>query len=180
MPKLRRIAWLPLLFLAGAAIPSAPPRFAISFPAARSTTPLDGRLLLIISADTAGEPRFGVSDAASTAQIFGTNVDGWRAGSPTIIDGDAFGYPLPAMADIKPGRYRVQAFLNRYETFRRSDGKVVKLPPDMGEGQQWARKPGNLYSTPQWITIDGAARTVTITLDQIIPPIADPPESKYV
>ena len=177
---MKNFAWLPLLLLTTASAPSAPPRFAISFPASRSTTPLDGRLLLIISADSTAEPRFGVSDAASTAQVFGINVDGWRAATPAIISRDVFGYPLPAMADIKPGRYRVQALLNRYETFRRSDGKVVKLPPDMGEGQQWARKPGNLYSTPQWITIDGNARTVAITLDQVIAPIADPPESKYV
>jgi hypothetical protein len=88
---------------------------------------------------------------------------------------------LQSLSNVKPGRYRVQALLNRYETFRRSDGHVVKLPPDRGEGQQWARKPGNLYSTPRWITIDNAnASDIRIVLDQEIPPIPDPPDTKYV
>ena len=48
--------------------------------------------------------------------------------------------------------------VNRYETFTRGDGVTVKLPPDKGEGQQWARKPGNLYSTPQRVTLDPRGR----------------------
>ena len=55
---------------------------------------------------------------------------------------------------MPPGRYQVQALLHRYETFRRGDGHVVKLPMDRGEGQQWSKAPGNLYSTPREIAID--------------------------
>jgi hypothetical protein len=171
---------LPLLLLTGS-VRSAPPRFLLSFPVARSAQALDGRLLVILSVDSASEPRFQVSDAASTAQIFGIDVDGWKPGTDAAIDANVFGYPLPSLSDVKPGRYRVQALLNRYETFRRSDGHVVKLPLDRGEGQQWARKPGNLYSTPRWITISSAnANDIRIVLDQEIPPIADPPDTKYV
>jgi len=53
--------------------------FSVSFPASKSPAPLDGRLLVMISADTTGEPRLQVSDAANTAQVFGVDVDGWRA-----------------------------------------------------------------------------------------------------
>ena len=73
----------------------------------------------------------------------------------------------------------VQALLHRYETFRRSDGHTVKLPMDRGEGQQWNRAPGNLYSTPQKITV-GNNQTVKITLDKIIPPIVPPKDTKYI
>src|SRR5688500_16247285 len=140
----RWLVLLPSVLLSGSA-PTAAPVFHISFPAARSSQPLDGRLLLILSADSTSEPRFQVSDAASTAQIFGVNVDGWKPATLAAIDSRVFGYPLPSLeviSQLKPGRYRIQALLNRYETFRRSDGHVVKLPPDQGEGQQWARKPG--------------------------------------
>ena len=171
---------LPLL-IGGTARQAAGPTFAVSFPAERSRDPLDGRLLVLISADTAGEPRFQVSDAVTTAQVFGIDVDAMRPGQPRIIDARAFGYPLRSLASLPKGRYRVQALLNRYETFRRSDGHTVKLPPDRGEGQQWSRKPGNLYSAPRLVEFDpGQATTVSLTLDREIPPIPDPADTKYI
>ncbi len=175
-------ALLPLALLS--ALPAQRPpglRFAISFPTARSATPLDGRLLLLISSDSTAEPRFQIGDGPTTQLVFGIDVDGLRPGQEAIVDARALGYPLPSLADLPPGRYRVQALLNRYETFRRSDGHVVKLPPDKGEGQQWNQKPGNLYSEPRWVTI--AARptaAIRISLDREIPPIADPPDTKYI
>lgn len=159
-------------------------RFAVTFPATRSAAPIDGRLLVIISADTAGEPRTQVSDAVSTAQVFGIDVDGWRPGETRIVDARAFGYPLPSLTQLPRGRYRVQALVNRYETFRRSDGHTVKLPPDRGEGQQWSSKPGNLYSPARTLAYEGAGggEPIRLTLDQEIPPVADfeAKQTKYV
>ena len=156
-------------------------RFAISFPAARSAEPLDGRVLLMLSSDSSAEPRFQISDGANTQLIFGIDVNGLAPGRDAVVDATVFGYPLASLSDVPPGRYRVQALLNRYETFRRSDGHVVQLPPDRGEGQQWSRKPGNLYSTPRWITIArGQNPTVRVSLDQEIAAIPDPPETRYI
>ncbi len=180
------VSWLVVAVSSGApGAPARPPapqtRFAISFPPARSAAPLDGRLLLMISADSTAEPRFQISDGPNTQLIFGIDVDGLKAGQDAVIDARALGYPVPSLTDVPPGRYRVQALLNRYETFRRADGHVVKLPPDRGEGQQWNRKPGNLYSAPRWVTIEPRGGTVVhIALDQEIPPIPDPPETRYV
>jgi len=71
--------------------------------------------------------------------------------------------------------------LNRYETFHRADGHTVKLPMDRGEGQHWNRKPGNLYSTPKKIHFDPSRKkTISILLDQVIPPIPDPRDTKYI
>src|SRR5687768_7220894 len=123
-------------------------RFAVTFPAERSSASIDGRLLLMVSADTTGEPRTQVSGTVATAQVFGVDVDGWKPGETRYVDASAFGYPLRSLSQLKAGRYRVQAMINRYETFKRSDGHTVKLPPDKWEGQQWGRKPGNLYSRP--------------------------------
>ena len=75
----------------------------------------------------------------------------------------------------------MQALLHRYETFRRADGHTVKLPMDRGEGQQWNKAPGNLYSTPRKVTIDPATGgAVEVVLDCVIPPIEPPPTTKYV
>ena len=157
------------------------PRVTVTLPAGRAAEPIDGRLLFLVSADTAGEPRTQVSDAVRTAQVYGVDVEGWRPGTTRAVDAAAFGYPLRSLAELKPGRYRVQALVNRYETFRRSDGHTVKLPPDRGEGQQWASKPGNLHSRPQAVTL-GPNVSVALTLDQEIPPVADfaAKETRYV
>ena len=157
------------------------PRITVTFPVARSSAPIDGRVLIYISADTTGEPRFQVSDAVTTGQVTGVDVDGWRPGTPTVVEGNAFGYPLASLRDLKPGRYRVQALVNRYETFRRSDGHTVKLPPDQWEGQQLTRKPGNLYSKPVTVTVSAGSR-ITLELTEEIPPVADfaRQETKYV
>jgi hypothetical protein len=157
------------------------PRITVTFPAARSSAPIDGRVLIYISADTTGEPRFQVNDAVTTGQVTGVDVDGWRPGTPTVVDGNAFGYPLASLRELKPGRYRVQALVNRYETFRRSDGHTVKLPPDQWEGQQLTRKPGNLYSKPVNVTVTANSR-ITLELTEEIPPVADfaRQETKYV
>src|SRR5688572_14060871 len=140
----------------------------------------------MISADTAGEPRTGVNDAATTAQVFGVDLDGWRPGSTQVVDAKAFGYPIRSLADLPAGRYRVQATINRDQTFRRSDGHTVKLPPDKWEGQQYASKPGNLYSTPRIIDI-APGRQIDVkmlSLENEIPAITEADfrklETKYV
>jgi len=184
---LMRVPLLLLLFAAaaGAAAAQQPARPSVTvhatFPAARSAAPLDGRLLLLVSTDSTSEPRFQISDGPGTQLVFGLDVDGWAPGSDAVVGAEAFGYPVRSLADLPAGRYWVQAVLNRYETFRRSDGHVVKLPPDRGEGQQWSRKPGNLYSVPQWMQLDGRLRMINrVLLDQEIAPIPDPPDTKYV
>ena len=157
------------------------PRFTISFPESASKEPLDGRLLLLISTDNSKEPRLQISEDLSTQQVFGVDVDGLKPGRPATIDSSALGYPVRSLLQVPPGEYWVQALLHRYETFRRKDGHTVKLPPDRGEGQQWSRAPGNLYSTPRKIKLNPAgSETIQFSLDQVIPPIEAPKDTKYV
>jgi hypothetical protein len=156
-------------------------RFAVSFPQERAEGPVDGRLLLLISTDGTDEPRFQVNDGAGTQLVFGADIDGLKPEEAAFIDDKAFGYPLKTLAELPPGEYWVQALINRYETFCRSDGHTVKLPPDRGEGQQWNRKPGNLYSRPAKMRLDPRIKeTVRIRLDRVIPEIPDPPATKYI
>jgi hypothetical protein len=166
----------------------AQPRVSITLGAQRAAQPLTGRLLFYVSVDTAGTPRTQVSDAPSTAQVFGVDVADWRPGTARTVDASAFGYPLPSLRDLAPGRYRIQAMLNRYERFTRSDGHTLWLPPDQGEGQQMNAKPGNLFSKPLTVTIaagrDGRAATQVLSLElsEEIPALPDPTrqETKYV
>jgi hypothetical protein len=184
------------------AAPAAPAKlsFAISFDSALSSTPLDGRALLFIAADEHGmpahfssdpagirlaakmaEPRFLTSDFDNTAQIFGVDVDQLHGGVSTHIDGSTLGYPLEQLGQLPVGEYWIQGMLHLYETFKRSDGKVVKLPMDRGEGQQWATAPGNLFSEPVKVRLDPSSTdTVRIVLTKKNPPVTPVQDSKYV
>ena len=156
-------------------------RFAVSFTAETSATPLDGRLLLMISKDPGREPRFQIADGPATQIAFGIDVDGLAPGTEATFDSGVRGWPIDSIDDIPPGRYRVQALLHKYETFSRADGHVVKLPMDRGEGQQWNRAPGNLLNDPVDVEIDPAkGATIRVVMDKTIPPIADPPTTKYI
>ena len=157
------------------------PRFAIRFSADQSQAPLDGRLLLMISSIDREEPRFQIVDGPAAQIAFGVDANGWKPGEDATIGAGVLGYPVRDLSQVPAGTYTVQALLHKYETFPRKDGHTVKLPMDRGEGQQWNLAPGNVYSTPQRIQFDPAKRDVfTIALDKVIPPIADPPETKYI
>jgi hypothetical protein len=161
----------------------APPplRISVTVPTAKAPQPLDGRLLVILSTKAGDEPRFQVAEGPAGQPVFGRDVDGWRAGTPAVVDDTAVGFPLERLADLPAGTYTVQALLHKYETFRRADGHTVKLPMDRGEGQVWNRAPGNLYSRPRSVTIDpGRGGTIELVVDQEIPPIAPPKDTKYV
>jgi hypothetical protein len=167
--------------LLAAAPALAAPRFSISFPKEHTSTPLDGRLLLVVSTDASEEPRMQINDTPSTQMVFGVDVDGLQPGQAAIVDERAFGYPVRSLAELKPGDYYVQAVLHRYETFHRADGRTVKLPMDRGEGQHWNLAPGNLYSKPQKLTLAaGTSTPFRVVLDQEIPPIPAPKDTKYI
>lgn len=190
MHILSRQIKLAAVVIAGAAAPLAgQTRATVALSPSRAALPLTGRLLIYVSTDSTSSPRLQLSDAASTAQVFGTDVSAWTPGTTrSVTAANSNGYPLASLADLKPGRYRVQALLNRYQEFKRSDGHTVWLPPDRGEGQQMNSKPGNLYSKPINVTITAgregraAAQTIQLELTEEIPPIPDDAskETKYV
>jgi hypothetical protein len=165
--------------------------FTVDFPAERSSKQMDGRVLLLVSNDASEEPRMQISISPSSQQVFGLTVDGLRPGeavsfgSPTAntsrVVSKIEGYPHRSLTDMPAGDYTVQAVLNVYQTFHRSDGKTVKLPPDMGEGQHWNIKPGNLYSKPVKVHLaPGSQQNVHLELTQVIPPIKPEPDTKYI
>lgn len=139
----------------------------------------DGRLLLIFSTNHDAEPRFGISDNVRTNQVFGMDFENYQSGESIDLDTESFGYPIESLSEIPEGEYTVQAFIQKHETFVRSDGHTVKLPMDQGEGRQWARAPKNIYSTPKKINWSGNS-SLELVIDQIIPSVSEPEDTEYI
>lgn len=174
------LAVLTAFFFLSFAYAAEGPSFSVSFPKSRSEKPLDGRVYLLLSTDPSDEPRNQINDTPKSQMIFGVDVDGLQPGQAQTVDASAYGYPIKSLRDVPPGEYYVQAMLHRYETFHRSDGHTVKMAPDRGEGQHWNIAPGNLYSKPVKMTLGKASGTISISLDQEIPPIIPPADTKYI
>lgn len=155
--------------------------FSVSFSEDVSDAPMDGRLLLMLADNPDTEPRFQISAGLKAQPVFGMNVEGLQAGEAMQFDESILGFPYPSLTEIPPGDYWVQGLLHVYETFELSTGHTVKLPMDKGEGQQWNRSPGNLFSKPVKITIpEEGAGQVDIVLDQVIPPIEEPEDTEWI
>ena len=175
------VVFLLCALMASAQTNSSKLTFEVSFPSSVEKGALDGRVLLAISKQEKPEPRFAIlEEEAKSQQLFGVDVNGLAPGASAVIDSTTLGYPLRSLDQLPAGDYYVQAVLNRYETFHRADGHVVKLPPEMGEGQQWNRKPGNLFSKPQKMHLDPSGGAVRIALTEKIPPIEPPKDTAYV
>jgi hypothetical protein len=142
---------------------------------------VDGRILLLFSSRDGGEPRFHVVNRNAPQPFFGIDVEGLMPGSPAVFDGSVLGYPVESLRDLPPGEYTVQAVLNRYTTFHREDGHVVKLHMDQWEGQAWNRSPGNLFSQPRKVRIDPQGGIdVRLELTEKIPAIAPPEDTEWI
>lgn len=156
-------------------------RFAISFTKEMIDSAQDGHIMLMLANNNQSEPRNQINFGLKTQLAFGLDVDGLKPGEEIFIDESVFGFPVRSIKDIPAGDYYVQALINRYETFHLKNGKTVKLPPDQGEGQHWNIKPGNFYSKPTKVNIDPAkGETIKIVMDQKIPPLQEPANTKYV
>ena len=178
--KVLTIVFLIVGFLAQS---QATKQFSVNvyFPESLSSESFDGRLLLMLSNDDTKEPRFQINDGLDTQIIFGMNVEGLTFGKVKSFDEKVFGYPYSSLVDVPPGDYQVQALLHVYETFNLSTGQTVKLPMDNGEGQQWNKSPGNLYSRPFKITIgEDGVQNVNVMMDQVIPPIEEPEDTEWI
>ena len=147
----------------------------MSLDPAVTTEPVSGRILLLVSRTE----RF--IHGLNGSPVFGLNVDGWKPGAPAFVDDGAFGYPLRKLSAFPEGEYYVQAWLNVYTTFHRADGKTIQLHMDRGEGQNWRRSPGNLYSDTVKIHIGpGAAAPAPLVLNRVVPPLPPYKDSAHL
>jgi len=156
-------------------------RFDISIDEALHSEVNDGRLLLLISKNDNAEPRFQINDGPNTQVVYGQDIEGWETSQAKSFVGSEFGYPVENMKDLTPGIYWVQAFFHKYDTYNLANGNQVKLPASWEAGSRWNREPGNIYSEPIKVTLDPtSSQIVNLTIDQIIPSITPPEDTKYI
>jgi len=152
-------------------------RFDLTLSASLSAEPITGRLFVIITKSGASEPRMQLFDVP----LFGVDVFSLCAGVPVIIDANTPGYPISTLAEIPVGDYYVQALLNVYTEFHRSDGHTVWAHMDHWEGQDMARSPGNLRSKVAKLYLDPRSdRVFKLMLERVIPPIEVPADTEWV
>ncbi|MFZ9905638.1 MAG: hypothetical protein ACO3GE_09575 [Steroidobacteraceae bacterium] len=162
---------------------STAPLVEVELPRSLAAASEQGRLLVMfapVDQSPDREPRFLVNWNADAIPFFGMDVEAWQPGSRVRLTDSAQGFPLRHWRDLPAGEYRVQALWQRYETFRRADGRILSLPPDRGEGQQWRDKPGNLYSLPQRVRWDGRTRLPPLVLTERIAEVAAPVDTPWV
>jgi hypothetical protein len=178
--------------LAVSAALAADARFEISYPAAANAGPLTGRVFVMITRtltpETGGrgagrggerEPRLQIGRLG--VPFFGRDFEKLAPGASAVIDASDLGTPVESLSTIPAGDYYVQALVNIYTEFHRSDGHVIWMHNDRWEGQHWSTSPGNLYSKPQKVHLDAAAGyRIPLLCDQVIPPIDPPADTEWV
>lgn len=164
---------------ARAATPSL--KFEVSFPASIHNKPITGRVYVMISNESDPEPRLQVGSWGSRPPLFGVDVSQLKPGETALIDRRTLGYPIRSLSGIPAGDYYVQALLNVYTEFHRSDGHIIWAHMDHWEGQQFNRSPGNIYSAVERVHLDPAAGyDVKLSLTRLIPPVKVPADTAWV
>jgi len=163
-------------------------RFEVSFPSSVSNEPVTGRVFVILSDSEQREPRMQVGRRG--VPFFGVDVVDLAPGEVAVIDGSTLGAPVESLSELRAGDYYVQALLNVYTKFERSDGHTVWMHMDQWEGQSWRRSPGNICSEVRKVFIDPASgRTnpdfgepglIRLEVTEAIPPIPFPENTDWV
>lgn len=158
-----------------------PLRFLVSFDASVRSQPVTGCVYVAVSREMP-RGRSPIQQTGPTGEpLFGTDVEGLAPGEAGIIDEGVLGHPVQSIADLPPGEYWVQGFVNVYTRFERADGHTVWMHMDQWEGQDWKRSPGNLYSEPVRMRIDpSTSGTVRLVCDEVVPPVEIPKDTEQV
>lgn len=143
-------------------------------------TPVTGRVFVVLSRDTVGEPREQVD--VTGVPFWGQDVEGLAAGETVRLDPGAAsfaGYPLEEVGDVPEGEYAVQALVNVYTTFERADGHTLHMHLNSGAGQHPWEAPGNVRSEVRRVRLDPEEPgSTTLTLSEVIPPRQPPEEGE--
>src|SRR5512133_3382476 len=109
-------------------------RISVAFPASLHAEPITGRVFVFVSRNEAPEPRLRAGDWMHQEQFLGADVNDWKPGAPASVGPKTLGYPLGSLAQLPPGDYYVQALVNIYTEFHRSDGHTIWAHMDQWEG----------------------------------------------
>lgn len=146
-------------------VPAAEPlRFDLTFDRSALAEPFTGRVFVML---TANRPQTVTSSVNwfRPEPTFALDVQNWKPGTRLRIDEKAMAYPT-ALKDVKPGRYYVQAVMDR------DQGSI-----------SFAAGPGNVYSTAVGLQIDPASSgPIDLVLDKVYqePPLPERSNIKLV
>ncbi len=136
---------------------------------------------MILSREESTDLRSRIGSWEQETPFFGVDVSSLLPGSAAVIDTSTLGYPLKSLREIPAGDYYVQALVNVYTEFHRSDGHTVWVHMDQWEGQQFNKSPGNLYSDVKKIHLGpSAGYDVQLKADHVIPPVKVPADTLWV
>ena len=178
------------LSLAAAAGASSSTRFEISFPTTAHSEPVTGRVFVIITRTNEVDPRVQLLSEAAPP-FFGKDIYALGPDQAVTIDETTPGYPLSSLKSLPVGDYYVEAFLNMYTEFHRSDGHTIWAHLDW-VGELPSLAPGNLHSDVQKIHLDPATGFVvrlsmdkTISTDEfskskLLASLAPPKETEWI
>ena len=158
-------------------------RFSVSFPTSLRREPVTGRVFVVISRDSAPEPRLSAGSFTESLPLFATDVSALAPGQAAVITDSTPGYPTATLGAIPAGDYFVQAILNVYTEFHRADGHTIWAHMDQWEGQQFARSPGNLVSDVHRVHLDShaqAALDMALPLTHALPAVTVPSDTRWV
>lgn len=156
-------------------------QFRVTFPAAAHAGPITGRVYMIVSRKEKASLLEDVGSWQEQTAFFATDINALQPGKPATIDENAIGYPLASLKELPTGEYYVQALVNVYTEFHRSDGHVIWAHMDQWEGQQFSKSPGNLYSKVEKVQLDPAhPQTIELETLNVIPPVEVPPDTEWV
>jgi hypothetical protein len=155
-------------------------RVELSFPSSLHSTPITGRVILIVARDSAPEPRLRAGGYGGTQPFFGLDVSALAPGATATIDGSTAGYPF-TLAHLPAGDYYVQGVLNVYTQFHRADGHVIWAHMDQWEGQHWNTSPGNLVTDVRRVHVDPhTPLDLKLSFSRVLPPLPAPVNTKWV
>jgi hypothetical protein len=157
----------------------AQPKFEVSFPASAHAGPITGRVFVAFSKRETPPPMQQIGSGLCQGPFFAVDVDQLTPGRAVTVDASAAGCPFNSLKEVPAGDYFVQAVVNVYTQFHRSDGHTIWAHMDQWEGQQLARSPGNLHSEVRKVHFDPAA-DVQLELTEAIPPIQPPADTAWV
>lgn len=156
-------------------------RFEISFLSSIHSEPITGRVFVMVSKSNKPEPRLRAGFWRNSIPFFGLDVEELKPGEVVVIDEGILGYPPKSLSEIPEGDYHVQALINVYSRFHRSDGHVIWAHMDQWEGQRFNRSPGNLYSEVTSVHLNPSqGYRIKLSLDKVIPPVKVPEDTKWV
>jgi hypothetical protein len=99
-----------LLTLLLAGLLAAAPGVQVKLAPEAGSIPRDGRLIVVVSKQMQGEPRFQVTWGVATQQIFGKDVDGWKPGDTVEMGADTPDDPLHTLKlGLLPTRSRADS-----------------------------------------------------------------------